>query len=58
MKTVAAFLNSEGGVLFIGVNDDGEILGLMPTDSTTKTAADCISRTCLISISAWNLVRT
>jgi len=27
-KTVAAFGNSEGGTLFIGVSDDGEILGL------------------------------
>lgn len=29
-KTVAAFLNSEGGTLLIGVNDDGEVLGLEP----------------------------
>lgn len=28
LKTIAAFLNSKGGVLFIGVNDDGTILGL------------------------------
>jgi len=28
LKTIAAFLNSEGGVLLIGVNDDGEVLGL------------------------------
>lgn len=29
LKTLAAFLNSrEGGTLFIGVNDDGEVLGL------------------------------
>lgn len=27
-KTVAAFANSEGGVLLIGVNDDGEAIGL------------------------------
>ena len=27
-KTVAGFLNSDGGVLIIGVNDDGEPLGL------------------------------
>lgn len=27
-KTVSAFLNSEGGRLFIGVDDDGNILGL------------------------------
>lgn len=28
LKTIAAFMNSEGGTLFIGVNDDGEPLGL------------------------------
>jgi len=28
LKTIAAFLNSKGGVLIIGVNDDGESLGL------------------------------
>ncbi len=28
LKTVAAFLNSEGGILFIGVDDDGNIFGL------------------------------
>jgi len=28
MKTIAAFSNNEGGTLLIGVNDDGEILGL------------------------------
>lgn len=30
MKTVAAFANSEGGTLLIGVSDDGDILGLEP----------------------------
>jgi hypothetical protein len=28
LKTLAAFLNSKGGTLFIGVNDDGEVIGL------------------------------
>ena len=28
MKTVAAFANSEGGILLIGVADDGQVLGL------------------------------
>lgn len=28
LKTIAAFMNSEGGTLFIGVNDDGEAIGL------------------------------
>ncbi|MCP4047820.1 MAG: response regulator [Gammaproteobacteria bacterium] len=28
LKTVAAYLNTEGGVLLVGVDDDGEVLGL------------------------------
>ena len=28
LKSVAAFLNSEGGVLLVGVKDDGDILGI------------------------------
>lgn len=28
LKTVAAFANAQGGILLIGVNDEGEILGL------------------------------
>jgi len=27
-KTIAAFMNAEGGSLFVGVNDDGEVVGL------------------------------
>ena len=27
-KTIAAFLNSDGGILLVGVGDDGEVLGL------------------------------
>jgi len=30
LKTVAAFANSQGGTLLIGVSDDGEVLGLEP----------------------------
>ncbi len=30
LKGVAAFLNSEGGILLIGVNDDGEVVGFDP----------------------------
>src|SRR6476660_7849722 len=33
-KTLAAFLNSQGGTLLIGVNDEGELLGLEVDIST------------------------
>ena len=32
LKTIAAFLNSDGGTLLIGVNDNGEALGLEKDD--------------------------
>ncbi|MCE5210922.1 MAG: DUF262 domain-containing protein [Deltaproteobacteria bacterium] len=35
-KTITAFMNSEGGKLFIGVNDSGEILGLEKDYMTLK----------------------
>lgn len=36
-KTVAAFMNSHGGTLLLGVADDGERLGLAPDFGTLKT---------------------
>ncbi len=36
VKTIAGFLNSEGGKLLIGVNDDGQILGLKQDIETLK----------------------
>ncbi len=35
-KTISAFMNSEGGMLLIGVNDSGEILGLDKDYSVVK----------------------
>lgn len=36
MKSVSAFMNAQGGVLLVGVADDGEILGLDKDISTVK----------------------
>ena len=36
MKNVAAFMNSTGGYVLIGVNDDGEVLGLDPDYQAIK----------------------
>ena len=38
MKSIAAFSNTEGGRLFIGISNDGEILGLEHDYSTLKHA--------------------
>lgn len=35
-KTVAGFLNADGGTLLIGVSDDGRVLGLVDDFSTVK----------------------
>ena len=39
-KNIAAFLNSEGGTLIIGVDDEKNILGLEQTDYTTFSKHD------------------
>ncbi|MHA1250872.1 MAG: GmrSD restriction endonuclease domain-containing protein [Candidatus Helarchaeota archaeon] len=36
IKTIAGFMNSEGGILLIGVNDDGEIIGIEKDLETLK----------------------
>lgn len=36
LKTIAAFLNSSGGILFVGVKDDGEVLGLEKDNFTNE----------------------
>ena len=52
-KTVAAFMNSGGGTLLIGVDDDGRLIGLGPDYATLKTptptASSCGSATCGVS---------
>lgn len=41
VKTITGFLNTDGGMLFIGVNDDGKILGLKHDyQSLSKNSAD------------------
>ncbi|EKD26598.1 MAG: hypothetical protein ACD_79C01103G0001 [uncultured bacterium] len=36
LKTIAGFLNSEGGTLLIGLNDQGEIIGIKNDNFTNK----------------------
>jgi hypothetical protein len=44
IKTVAAFLNSNGGSLFIGVSDDNQLIGLERDISLTKLDKDKFER--------------
>lgn len=40
LRTIAAFLNSEGGILVIGVEDNGNVFGLENDYSTTEYSKD------------------
>ena len=41
-KEIVAFLNTDGGVIYIGVNDDGSICGVTKLDESLKKIADMI----------------
>ncbi|OGT09039.1 MAG: hypothetical protein A2X78_01970 [Gammaproteobacteria bacterium GWE2_37_16] len=43
-KTVCAFLNGEGGTVFIGVTDQGKIIGQEVSDKTQREIAEEISK--------------
>lgn len=40
LKTISAYLNSEGGTLLVGVNDNGEIIGIGADDFPNKEHAN------------------
>jgi hypothetical protein len=40
MKSIAAFSNADGGTLLIGVNDEGDIIGLEPDYASLKGTKD------------------
>lgn len=42
-KEIVAFLNSFDGMIYIGVNDDGSILGVENLDETQKKIADIVT---------------
>lgn len=41
-KTVVAFANSEGGTIYIGINDDGSVCGVSDADSTMLRVTNAI----------------
>ena len=41
-KEIVAFLNTSGGTVYIGVNDDSSICGVRTLDDTLKKIADMI----------------
>lgn len=43
-KTICAFLNGNGGIVLIGVIDDGKIIGQQVTDKTRKDIAEMLKK--------------
>ena len=41
-KTVVAFANTEGGILYIGINDAGEVVGLQNVDEVMQQTANTL----------------
>ena len=42
-KEIVAFLNTHDGVIYIGIEDNGEICGIVELDETMKKISDIIS---------------
>ena len=42
LKEIVAFLNTDGGTIYIGVNDDGSVCGIEKLDESLKKIADII----------------
>lgn len=43
IRAVVSFLNTRDGTIYIGVKDDGEIIGISDTDKTLREIADIIT---------------
>ena len=43
VKEIESFLNTDGGVIFIGVSDDGTVIGVNNVDETLRKISDIIS---------------
>ena len=46
-KEVVSFLNTNGGIIYLGVNDDGTIHGISDLDETMKKIANVITNNIL-----------
>src|SRR5579863_440996 len=44
IETLCAFLNKKGGMLLLGIKDDGEIVGEKVTDNTKQDIANQLNR--------------
>ena len=46
VRTMIAFANGWGGIIFVGVNNDGEVTGLEPMDRIKDTVSNLVSNNC------------
>ena len=42
-REVVAFLNANGGTIYIGIDDNGNIIGANSIDETLRSVSDCIT---------------
>jgi len=43
VRAVVSFLNTEGGVIYIGIQNDGTVIGVNNLDSVLQNISDCIT---------------
>ncbi|MGI6579386.1 MAG: RNA-binding domain-containing protein [Saccharofermentanales bacterium] len=42
-RELVSFLNAEGGIIYIGIQNDGSVIGVNNIDNTLKNISDCIT---------------
>lgn len=43
VREVVAFLNTNGGTIYIGIDDNGTVIGVQETDNVLRKISDCIT---------------
>jgi ATP-dependent DNA helicase RecG len=43
VRELVSFLNAEGGIIYIGIQNDGTVIGVDNIDNTLKNISDCIT---------------
>ena len=43
VREIVSFLNTEGGVIYIGIEDDGTVIGIENVEGVLRQVSDCIT---------------
>lgn len=43
IKEIVAFINADGGKIYIGINDDGTVCGVQKIDESLRSISDIIT---------------